>query len=77
MPNSLLLLDDLYPAGLSSGFDGIEARKLSDFEIRLLQEKAKLISMFDINETDRIKHLMKMKVNFITTDRIDLCLQAR
>ena len=77
MPNPLLVLSDVYPGGTVNGFDGVDARKLSQMEIRLLKEKGKIVALFDVNDLENLKKYMNWGANFITTDRIDLCLQAK
>lgn len=77
LPIPLLLAGDSYVPGSENGFHGLEMRQISDIEINLLKQKGKLISLYDVNDLNRMKELFEKKVQYITTDRPDLCLEIK
>lgn len=77
LPTKLWFTSGTYKFGTENVVDGIEAMRLGDMDIALLHEKGKLISLYAMDSFDEIKHFIDQNVNFITTDSIHVCLEAK
>ncbi len=79
MPNGvkLLLTDDTFLAGSENGFDGVDVRLISDLQIRMLQDKGMMVTLFAVNDEAATRHAMQMKVAYLTTDNLSVCLAVK
>lgn len=77
MPNPLFMSGDSFIPGTGTGYDGVEMRKISNLQIRLLQEKGKEISVFDIFSDSEFRRLIEARVNYITSDLLQVCQKIR
>lgn len=77
MPNPLFMSGNHFIPGTETGYDGIEMRKISNLQVRLLQEKGKGIAVFDVVDDTEFRRLIDARVNYITTDLLKACLRLR
>lgn len=73
----ILLSGNPYYPGSENGFDGVDMMALSDLQIRMLQKKGKIVSLYSINEEPALRHAVEMGVNDLTTDRLSVCQRVQ
>lgn len=76
-PFPLMLAHRRYVAGMETGFDGVDVGAIPIPDIERLQQRGKRVGLYGVDTATDIRRALDARVNYITTDRLPLCVQLK